>query len=531
MTEQSTNQHPATHDEPRRRPITRTAIAFLAGLAVCGLAAGTLSGCGGNTGGNRTSAAAARQTTDSCDTTINVVASVNQWGSLAQQLGGSCVNVTSIINSTATDPHDYETTPADLTKLARADVVVLNGAGYDGWAQKAQLDEGRQRIVKASSLMGIADSQDDHDHDHDHEEGKGHHHHHGTVNPHLWFSPAAVLKMSEAITSAYVAKAGETSDTAATARRHSNTWNAEYAEYTALVNRARAKNLQRRYVATESIIGHLLDYIGATDKTPDSYTNAMNNDAEPSASDLKNALDTVRSSNVDMLIVNPQEMGGFAKKLDAAARESGKTIISVTEQLPENQKTLLGWITTITNQALADDSQHGWFLTQQVKDRTIADYAGQWRSVYPLLKNGKLRGVMEHKAATGDKTADEYTAYYDAGYKTDTETITIEGDRMTFTTNGRKVTATYRYDGHRILDYAKGNRGVRYLFTATGDVSQGAPKAVQFSDHGIAPGKAAHFHIFTGDSHDEVIKQMEHWPTYYPASMSDDEIVKEMLAH
>ena len=363
MTEQSTNQRSATHDEPRRRPITRTAIAFLAGLAVCGLAASTLSGCGNNAGENRTSAAAARQTTDSCDTTINVVASVNQWGSLAQQLGGSCVNVTSIINSTAADPHDHEATPADLTKLARADVVVLNGAGYDGWAQKAQLDEGRQRIVKASSLMGIADSQDDHDH----EEGEGHHHHHGTVNPHLWFSPAAVLKMSEAITSAYVTKSGEASETAATARRHSNTWNAEYAEYTALVNRARAKNLQRRYVATESIIGHLLDYIGATDKTPDSYTNAMNNDAEPSASDLKNALDTVGSSNVDMLIVNPQEMGGFAKKLDAAARESGKTIISVTEQLPENHKTLLGWLTTITNQALADDPQHGWFLTQQVK--------------------------------------------------------------------------------------------------------------------------------------------------------------------
>lgn len=232
MTEQSTNQRSATHDEPRRRPITRTAIAFLAGLAVCGLAASTLSGCGNNAGENRTSAAAARQTTDSCDTTINVVASVNQWGSLAQQLGGSCVNVTSIINSTAADPHDHEATPADLTKLARADVVVLNGAGYDGWAQKAQLDEGRQRIVKASSLMGIADSQDDHDH----EEGEGHHHHHGTVNPHLWFSPAAVLKMSEAITSAYVTKSGEASETAATARRHSNTWNAEYAEYTALVN-------------------------------------------------------------------------------------------------------------------------------------------------------------------------------------------------------------------------------------------------------------------------------------------------------
>ena len=49
--------------------------------------------------------------------------------SLAQQLGGPCATVTSLINSTSADPHDYEPTPADLAKLSRADIVVLNGAG------------------------------------------------------------------------------------------------------------------------------------------------------------------------------------------------------------------------------------------------------------------------------------------------------------------------------------------------------------------------------------------------------------------
>ena len=107
------------------------------------------------------------------------------------------------------------------------------------------------------------------------------------------------------------------------------------------------------------------------------------------------------------------------------------------------------------------------------------------------------------------------------------ERITIKGDQITFTRNGKDTTATYKYDGYKILDYKKGNRGVRYLFSAVGDVPDGAPKVVQFSDHGIA----AHFHIFAGDSQEETLKEMDNWPTYYPSSLNKDQIVEEMLAH
>ncbi len=41
----------------------------------------------------------------------------------------------------------------------------------------------------------------------------------------------------------------------------------------------------------------------------------------------------------------------------------------------------------------------------------------------------------------------------------------------------------------------KANRGVRFLFE-TDDANAGRFKYVQFSDHNIAPTKAAHFHIF-----------------------------------
>ena len=58
---------------------------------------------------------------------IQVVAAESFWGSLASQLGGDRVRVTSIVSNPATDPHDYEPTPADGRALAGAGMVIVNG--------------------------------------------------------------------------------------------------------------------------------------------------------------------------------------------------------------------------------------------------------------------------------------------------------------------------------------------------------------------------------------------------------------------
>ena len=68
---------------------------------------------------------------------INVVVSLNQWGSLAAELGGDDVEVTSIVNSTNVDAHDFEPKTSDVAKLSKAQIIVANGAGYDSWATKS----------------------------------------------------------------------------------------------------------------------------------------------------------------------------------------------------------------------------------------------------------------------------------------------------------------------------------------------------------------------------------------------------------
>src|SRR5436309_12318978 len=99
---------------------------------------------------------------------LRVVAAENFWGSIAAQLGGDRVQVTSIVHNPAADPHDYEPTPGDARHMAEAQLAIVNGAGYDPWAPKlidANPVDGRQ-VVTAGDVAGIKSG----------------------ANPHLWYS-------------------------------------------------------------------------------------------------------------------------------------------------------------------------------------------------------------------------------------------------------------------------------------------------------------------------------------------------------
>lgn len=174
----------------------------------------------------------------------------------------------------------------------------------------------------------------------------------------------------------------------------------------------------------------------------------------------------------------------------------------------------------------------GVFNDQDVKARQLFDWDGIWQSVYPLLKSGALDPVFKQKAEKqGNKSAEEIKAYYQVGYKTTVDKIDIENGEITFHSADNSVSCAYHYDGFRILHYASGKKGVRYLFHCQDAQSQ-APKFVQFSDHIIGPRKTHHFHIFTGNqSQAELLKEMDNWPTYYPDDLYPPQVVEEMLHH
>jgi zinc transport system substrate-binding protein len=172
----------------------------------------------------------------------------------------------------------------------------------------------------------------------------------------------------------------------------------------------------------------------------------------------------------------------------------------------------------------------GYFEDSQVEDRELSDWEGDWQSVYPYLESGDLDVVFEHKAESGDMTAEEYKEYYTAGYVTDVDRITIQDNVVTFYENGQENSGTYESDGYEILQYEKGNRGVRFIFKLTDD-AENMPQYIQFSDHNIFPVESSHYHLYWGDDRAELLEEVDHWPTYYPSSLDADGLVRDMLAH
>ncbi|NYT71266.1 metal-binding protein ZinT [Halomonas sp. QX-2] len=177
------------------------------------------------------------------------------------------------------------------------------------------------------------------------------------------------------------------------------------------------------------------------------------------------------------------------------------------------------------------DIYSGYFDDEQVEDRALSDWEGDWQSIYPYLQDGTLDEVFAHKAENGDKTAEEYKAYYDTGYQTDVERIVIDGSNITFFANGEEMSGDYQYDGYEILNYEVGNRGVRFIFELEGEGTNDLPQYIQFSDHSIYPTDADHYHLYWGDDREALLEEVTNWPTYYFSELSGEEIVEEMLAH
>ncbi|RAN53939.1 ZinT family metal-binding protein [Dolosigranulum pigrum] len=176
----------------------------------------------------------------------------------------------------------------------------------------------------------------------------------------------------------------------------------------------------------------------------------------------------------------------------------------------------------------------GFFYNDEIEARELSDWEGQWQSVHTYLADGDLDEVMEHKAEAADdpeKTAEYYKEYYTKGYETDIQYIDIHGSEVTFTDEkGEQQSADYEHDDHEVLEYERGNRGVRFVFKRVGDNDK-MPKYIQFSDHAIAPQEALHYHLYWGDDRQELLDEVEHWPTYYPIDYTIEQIKADMMAH
>ncbi|WJD53839.1 metal ABC transporter solute-binding protein, Zn/Mn family [Bifidobacterium catenulatum] len=258
------------------------------------------------------------QSTSEKNGTIEVAASVNQWGTVAKALGGDNVNVTSIINSTNVDAHDYEPTTSDIAKLQKAQVIIVNGAGYDAWAVKAA-QTANATIVNAAEIGGVNDGE----------------------NPHVWFSADVRKAVAQAITEAYEqADAAKKNDF----DKMNDQWTAEENNVESKITEVKQKTDGLAYAATESVASYLAEDMGLADATPSGYARATANESEPTPTDIKQFTDALKAGEIKLLVVNTQEESELTGKITDAAKSVEVPMVELTEQMPEQYDSLTAWM-------------------------------------------------------------------------------------------------------------------------------------------------------------------------------------------
>jgi len=263
------------------------------------------------------------QSTSEKNGTIEVAASVNQWGTVAKALGGDNVNVTSIINSTNVDAHDYEPTTSDIAKLQKAQVIIVNGAGYDAWAVKAA-QTANATIVNAAEVGGVNDGE----------------------NPHVWFSADVRKAVAQAITEAYEqADAAKKNDF----DKMNDQWTAEENNVESKIAEVKQKTDGLTYAATESVASYLAEDMGLTDATPSGYARATANESEPTPTDIKQFTDALKAGEIKLLVVNTQEESELTDKITDAAKSVEVPMVELTEQMPEQYDSLTDWMAALVD--------------------------------------------------------------------------------------------------------------------------------------------------------------------------------------
>ena len=279
-------------------------------VAVVAIAGALLAGCG-----------SAEPDEESASGKLRVVAAENFWGSIAAQLGGSEVEVQSIIVNPATDPHSYEPSAEDARTMAGAQMAIVNGIGYDEWASHllAADPSGARTVLDVGSLLGLK----------------------AGANPHRWYSPSNVHTVIDRIVADYDKRlptdAGYFAKQKALFETHA------LARYNELIAQIHARYAGVPVGYSESIFQPLGQALGLKLLTPYSFAKAVAEGSEVSAQDKQTVDRQASHREIEVWIFNSQNVTPDVQRVGEIARAAHIPIVTVTETLAPASDSFEQW--------------------------------------------------------------------------------------------------------------------------------------------------------------------------------------------
>jgi zinc/manganese transport system substrate-binding protein len=267
------------------------------------------------------------------DDVVRIVASTNVYGDLAASVGGDHVEVTSVIDDPAQDPHEFEANPRVQLALSRADIVIVNGGGYDDFMGTMLEAAGNEDAVVidafdlASGLITVADS----------------------ANEHVWYDYEAMIMLVNRLEV-------ELQELDPVHER-------EYVENVVSLT-GRIQGLGRTAddaalqvagagaIVTEPVPLYLLDRMGFVNLTPPEFSEAIEEDSDIPPALLQGVLNLVGDGSAAIVVYNEQTGGPQTDAVIDVATDNRVPAIGVTETLPDGM-TYVQWQNAIQRTILA----------------------------------------------------------------------------------------------------------------------------------------------------------------------------------
>jgi len=280
----------------------------------------------------------ATKTATSSSEVIQVVAAENFWGSLITQLGGTHVNVMSIVTDPNADPHEYESSSADAIAIANARLVIVNGAGYDTWALQliAASNTPHQVVLNVQELI------------------------HQTVgaNPHFWYSPYYV---NDTLNAMYKDLVSIDPTNTAYYKQQYAVLNASLAVYNGRIDEIKQQFGGTKVASTESIFVYLANATGLDLVSPPAFMQAVSEGNDPSAQSIVQFQNLITNGTVTVLVYNSQTVTPETQTIETLATQQDIPIVPITETVQPPTAMFQNWMNSqlIALQNALNQQAHG----------------------------------------------------------------------------------------------------------------------------------------------------------------------------
>jgi zinc/manganese transport system substrate-binding protein len=263
------------------------------------------------------------------DTTIKVVAAENFYGELAAAVGGDRVEVTSILDNPDADPHAYEPTTDNSKAVNDAQVIIYNGIGYDVWMDKLMKASSRVKsqsvIIVGSDLLGKQDGD----------------------NPHVWYDPAAMPKLADALAD----KLGKIDPKQADAfKTRAQAYKASLSPINELITSMKQTTITKIAVS-EPVFDYMAISLNLEPIDP-KFAKSIEEGTDPSPVEIANLQNAISGKTIKLFIENIQTDSPTVKNMAELAKANHIPIVQVTETKPSG-KSYVQWMTDQLNQLKA----------------------------------------------------------------------------------------------------------------------------------------------------------------------------------